>query len=100
MRMNVFTPRLVAPVICIALAVATPAAARSDARTMTCAQIQALLDRQGAAILTTGANTYGRYISRNGRACTLGQVSVRSTVPARDGACPVLRCQQFDLSPK
>lgn len=47
----------------LALLVATPAFARPDARTMTCASLNALIAREGAIVLTTGDFTFERFVS-------------------------------------
>jgi len=75
------------------------AAARPDTRSMSCDQIKTLLSKSGGAVLSTGPTTYDRYVSSSGRGCKVGQVAQRTSVPSRDGACPVYRCAQFDYSP-
>ena len=92
--------RVIAVVSMTLLLTATfEAAARPDTRNMTCAQIKALISKSGSAVLSTGPVTYDRYVSSNGRACKVGQIVQRTSVPSRDGACPVFRCAQYDLSP-
>lgn len=92
-------PALIIPAIALMLASATIAHARPDTRSLTCAEVQALVARQGGAVLATGPATYDRYVSASGRGCKVGQVRERVSVPSRDGGCPVYRCAEFDLSP-
>lgn len=47
----------------LAVSALSPAEARPDARAMTCAEVQALILRERAATLTTGPNTYSRYVA-------------------------------------
>lgn len=78
---------------------ATAASARPDTRTVTCQQLQQLLERNGATVFTTGPTTYERLVSFKGNSCKVGQLKQRLTVQTRDKKCPVFRCSQFDLSP-
>lgn len=39
------------------------AGARPDARTMRCAEAQSLIERSGAAVVTTGPSTYERFVA-------------------------------------
>jgi hypothetical protein len=66
--------------------------ARSDARTLTCAAIQALLQRDGSAVLSTGANTYDRYVSGQS-ACIGTEVARARSISTSDGQCQVFRCE-------
>jgi hypothetical protein len=60
-------------------ALSTSAAeARTDARQLTCPQVQAMNREQGAAVLTTGQYTYERFVS-DYRLCN-GRIQTR---PAR-----------------
>ncbi|TGQ41343.1 hypothetical protein [Mesorhizobium sp. M00.F.Ca.ET.216.01.1.1] len=79
---------------------ATAAAyARPDTRTMSCEQVQALIQSHRAAVLTTGRNTYDRYVRRFGNECDWPEVPITAFVPTHDGQCPVHRCQEpvFDF---
>ena len=49
-------------IIALAVSALSPAEARPDARAMTCAEVQALLLTERAVTLTTGPNTYSRYV--------------------------------------
>ena len=61
----------------------SPAQARIDARRLTCAQAQALIRQQGAAVLTTGQYTYERFVSDH-RFCERDEVTTRRRTPTRD----------------
>ncbi|TIO88480.1 MAG: hypothetical protein E5Y00_05125, partial [Mesorhizobium sp.] len=43
--------------------------ARPDTRAMTCGETQALIQRRHAAVLTTGPNTYDRFVRQFGNEC-------------------------------
>ncbi|TIP06190.1 MAG: hypothetical protein E5X76_08135 [Mesorhizobium sp.] len=68
--------------------------ARPDTHTMTCAQTQALIQSRHAVVLTTGANTYERYVRQFGNECDAPYVPMVDYVPARDGQCMVYRCEE------
>jgi len=68
--------------------------ARPDTRKMTCAQTQALIQRQHAAVLSTGPNTYDRYVRQYGNECDEPAVPMVDYVPASDGQCMVYRCEE------
>ena len=61
------------PIVCCSVAIVTAAAnfadARPDTRKMTFAQTQALIQSQHAAVLSTGPNTYDRYVRQFGNEC-------------------------------
>ncbi|RXT47602.1 hypothetical protein B5V01_11055 [Mesorhizobium erdmanii] len=57
--------------------------ARPDIRTMSCQQLH---------VLTTGPNTYDRYVRQFGNECDWPQVPMSVYVPTRDGHCPVYKC--------
>jgi hypothetical protein len=72
------------------------AMARPDTRTMTCAQVQNLIERSGAIVLTTGRHTYDRYVT-GFRYCERPYVPTATSVPTRDTRhCPVYNCQRYD----
>lgn len=83
----------------LAVLVAGPAFARPDTRTMTCEQTRELIQSRGAVVLTTGRNTYDRYVRQYGNQCDWPEVPLISYVQTRDGHCPVYRCQEpaFDF---
>jgi hypothetical protein len=68
--------------------------ARPDTRKMTCAQTQALIRSRHAVVLTTGANTYERYVRQFGNECDAPYVPMVDYVPASDGRCMVYRCEE------
>ena len=76
-----------------ALLAATAAAeARPDSRGMSCADIRQLIQSRRAVVLTTGPNTYDRYVRQFGNECDWPQVPMSAYVPTRDGRCPVYKC--------
>lgn len=94
-------------VLMIALAatmLAAPAHAisRYNSQGMSCGQVQAAVQREGAVILryrsarNPGLQLYDRYVS-GGRFCAVGEVAVGSSVPTRDDrSCYVLKCRSYD----
>ena len=74
--------------------VSTPLAeARPDARTQTCSQVQALLEREGAATISTGDNTFERYVSSTA-SCPGTSVARRAIVATSDTPqCEVRACE-------
>ncbi|MEI9405532.1 hypothetical protein O7A05_25690 [Mesorhizobium sp. Cs1330R2N1] len=62
-----------------------------DTRAMTCAQTQALIKGDHAAVLTTGPNTYDRFVRQFGNECDWPEVSVSTTVPTKHGECRAYR---------
>ena len=76
------------------LCTVSAAYARPDARAMTCAQTQALVETDHAVVLTTGPNTYDRFVRQFGNECDWPEVPVSTTVPTEDGACRVYRCEE------
>jgi len=69
-------------------------AARPDTRKMARAQTQALIQSQHAAVLSTGPNTYDRYVRQFGNECDAPAVPKARYVPASDGQCKVYRCEE------
>ena len=78
----------------VTLAFTTLAQARPDTRTMTCQQTQALIQSHGSVVLTTGPNTYDRYVRQFGNECDWPEIPMSAYIPARDGHCPVYRCEE------
>lgn len=70
------------------------ALARPDTRTMTCSQAQTMVQQFNSIVLTTGQNTYSRFVKGQGF-CEPGQVTARATAPTMDTKkCAVgFRCQ-------
>jgi hypothetical protein len=50
----------------LVLVLAVPAAARPDARTMSCEQARRMVRQQGAVVMTTGRYTYQRFVAHRG----------------------------------
>ncbi len=73
--------------LCLASVLVTATAgtafARPDVRTMTCAQAQALVQREHSIVLTTGAHTYDKFVSSD-RYCELAYSGKRTWVATRD----------------
>ncbi|NUS20061.1 MAG: hypothetical protein HOQ25_09755 [Mesorhizobium sp.] len=78
----------------VACAASAAHAARQDTRGMTCAQAQALVRSRHAAVLTTGPNTYDRFVRQFGNECDWPEVPVSMPVPTRDGECRLYRCEE------
>jgi len=68
--------------------------ARPDTRTMSCQQLQQLIQSRRAVVLTTGPNTYDRYVRQFGNECDWPHVPMSAYVPTRDGRCPVYKCDE------
>lgn len=68
---------------------------RPDSRTMTCAQVQSMINQQGAVVMSTGQYTFDRYVS-NRSFCQRGEVTRRDYVPTKDNnKCYVERCIEY-----
>jgi hypothetical protein len=76
----------------IVLCTASAAYARPDTRAMTCSQTRALIQSNHAVVLTTGANTYDRFVRQFGVECDWPEIPISISVPTRDGGCWVYRC--------
>jgi hypothetical protein len=85
----------------MAVCVTSVADARPDTRAMTCEQTHALIKSHRSAVLTTGRNTYDRYVRQFGNECDWPDVPTAASVPTRDGQCRVYRCAEpsFNRSP-
>ncbi|MBB6412240.1 hypothetical protein [Mesorhizobium sangaii] len=68
--------------------------ARPDTRTMSCQQLQQLIQSRRAVVLTTGPNTYDRYVRQFGNECDWPDVPESAYVTTRDGRCPVHKCDE------
>ncbi|MEI9419205.1 hypothetical protein [Mesorhizobium sp. Cs1321R2N1] len=76
------------------LATTCLADARPDSRSMGCGEIRAMIQSHRAVVLTTGRNTYDRYVRQFGNECDWPEVPMPAYVPSRDGDCPVYRCEE------
>ena len=86
--------RILLPTVAAMLAATGLAEARPDSRAMSCAQIRAMIQSHRAVVLTTGPNTYDRYVRQFGNECDWPEVPMSAYIPARDGHCPVYRCEE------
>ena len=86
--------RLVLMTTAILLAATSLASARPDTRTMGCQELRQLIQSHHAVVLTTGPNTYDRYVRQFGNECDWPEVPMSAYVQTRDGHCPVYRCDQ------
>lgn len=86
---------IVSTAAAILLGATSMAYARPDARTMTCEQTQLLIQSRRAIVLTTGRNTYDRYVRQFGNECDRPAVPVVSYVRTLDGQCRVHRCEEW-----
>ncbi|RAZ77320.1 hypothetical protein DPM35_12655 [Mesorhizobium atlanticum] len=87
-------PRIAFCAAAMIVAATNFADARPDTREMTCAQTQALIQSRHAVVLTTGANTYERYVRQFGNECDAPYVPMVDYIPASDGRCMVYRCEE------
>ena len=78
------------------------AISRYNSTSMTCSQVKARLQSEGAAILRWRSKgnpslpLYGRFVA-NGRYCESGTRAKTSYVPTSDRkSCPVLECRYYD----
>jgi len=74
---------LTCAVMALTLMPTAGSAQRVDTLSMSCADVQSLMKRVGAAVLNTGPTTYDRYV-RDMSFCNPGDVTKPSWVPARD----------------
>ncbi|GAB4528911.1 MAG: hypothetical protein Tsb0019_30840 [Roseibium sp.] len=65
---------------------------RPNTTTMTCAQVQSMINQRGAVVMSTGRHTFDRYVA-NRSFCAHGEYLRRDYVPTRDNnRCYVQRC--------
>lgn len=69
-----------------------PAAARPDTRDMTCQALKDLVQRSGSIVLSTGPNTYDRYVATRSDCKQFNARLQPAWVPARDGKCVLQQC--------
>jgi hypothetical protein len=69
---------------------------RPDARQLTCNEARSLIAGNGAVVMTTGPNTYERYVAGT-RFCYSPEVAVPAWISTRDTSqCVVARCRYVD----
>lgn len=91
-RKPVFAAAAATGLLLAAVLPATAQSRRPDTRTMTCGQVQSLINQRGAVVMSTGQNTFDRYVA-NRNFCQHGEVLKRDYVPTRDNnRCYVQRC--------
>jgi len=96
--------RLAAAFLTALLASATGSNARPSTTTMTCGQAAATVAKAGAIVLTTGSNTYERFVATSAK-CLQGELAETATAPTTDSeSCPVgyvcRQRQQYEPSAK
>jgi hypothetical protein len=79
------------------------AASRHNITNMSCAEVQAILQQEGEAVLQYGSRRllglplYDRYV-RGQSFCESGEVAARTGVPTADRKyCPVYRCVESSI---
>jgi hypothetical protein len=96
--------KLVPVVALLSLAAAEASAApRYDVASMTCAEVQALIEKDGAAILRYPSKrilslpVYDRYV-KGQKYCETGEIARGAGVPTTDQKyCPVTKCVTSDI---
>jgi len=82
-------PRLSLLILAATLASASLAEARPSTATMSCGQAAATVARAGAIVLTTGPNTYERFVASNAQ-CLPGEFTEAAQAPTADSpSCTV-----------
>lgn len=75
--------KIVSIAVFVVLGLSQIAQARPDLRTMTCAQAQQMVLRNGAVVFTTGPYTFSRYVADR-RYCSRNETIVPQYGPTRD----------------
>ncbi|MEO3385784.1 hypothetical protein [Mesorhizobium sp. CAU 1741] len=86
-------------IIAASLLAATAAQAqnRPDSRSLSCGQVQSLIEDRGAVVMTTGQHTYDRFVRNRWQCFSTAEVGVRTHIASQDtGSCPVYRCEVVD----
>jgi hypothetical protein len=83
----------------LVVALTTGGEARPDARRMSCAEAQALIDREGAVVLTTGDHTYQRYVSGTAECGHMNAAQQASISTRDDRQCTVQICGRRYVEP-
>lgn len=75
---------------------------RYTSTSMSCGEVRAIIDRDGAALMryaskrVPGLQLYGRYVANEGF-CEAGEYADRVSIPsADDRSCPVRECKRID----
>ena len=76
----------------IGLVITAGAEARPDTRSMTCQQIQALIEDESVVVMDTGPRTYKRFVDHQGF-CSVAEVVAKTWVDASDGQCQLKECR-------
>lgn len=88
---------VVVALACTLVAGHAHAISKYNSQSMSCAEVQAVLQNERTAILRyrsagTGVPLYGRYV-HSGASCEIGQRAERKHVPSADNTrCPVKEC--------
>ena len=79
-----------------------PALAISHVSSVThsCADLQKIIDREGAVIVThpgsrNSGTLYDRYVSDSAK-CSAGEIADDDWVPTQDGSCRISNCQPYE----
>lgn len=91
---RISTHRIISVTAAIMFAATGLANARPDTRKMSCGELQQMIQSRHAVVLTTGPNTYDRYVRQFGNECDWPQVPMSAYVQSRDGHCPLYRCDE------
>jgi len=89
---RIYRHRTISMTAAILFAATGLADARSDTRKMSCEELQQMIQSQHAVVLSTGPNTYDRYVRQFGNECDWPQMPMPAYVQTRDGRCPLYRC--------
>ena len=81
--MRPVTARIVAA-FCTLILFVGAAQARPDIRTMRCADVLELVFRQGAVVVTTGENTYERFVEGQRQCQPFSEIAVPAVAKTRD----------------
>lgn len=86
---------IVAAIVLSAL-LAPPAQARPDTRSMTCNQLLAFVERNGAVVMDTGPRTYKRFVYHRGF-CQFAETVRTEWVRSSDGECRLRICEPVNV---
>jgi hypothetical protein len=84
-----FMAKMVSSILVATLAASSLAEARPSTTTMSCGQAAATVAKAGAIVLTTGPNTYERFVASNAQ-CLPGEITEAAQAPTTDSpSCTV-----------